>query len=240
MTSIRFLLTALILVAIPVGAERPKYQFVREKGAIYVRDFLHEDEVIEFSVLKDTKVYSTSKAKRVIGTLSGMRKARLEAISTYALRVRGHGTSGSIVGWVNPKDLKAPNDTIIDQLKAADERRKQVDKLIAERKIALGMTIDEVEESLGTPTKRASRVTAKGRNDTWEYVIYEKIPRYNYVRDPYTGRTYQQLTHYEKIEKGKTSVEFTEGVVSAIAEAEDLSRRQDLLLVPAPLVFVGL
>lgn len=220
-------------------ADGQGYPFAREKGAIYVADFLKEDEEIRFKVKQRTAVFSTKDAQRVIGHLSGNQEARLEAFTKFALRVRGRGTSGAIVGWVNPRDLEAPAPDLLDKLRAADERRQKVAALIAENRVAIGMTLEEVAESLGEPTKKTSRIDQGGRIDRWEWTTYEKVPRYNYVRDPYSGATYRQFSHYEKIERGKTVVEFSNAVATAIEEAEDLSRKRDLAIVPAPLVLIG-
>ena len=61
-----------------------------------------------------------------------------------------------------------------------------------------------------SPTKTTVRQTEKGRSGSWEFIEYEEIPHYTYVRDPSTGRVFRQLSHVTKEEKGKTVVEFTD------------------------------
>ena len=225
------------LLVLPATAAPPGYKGPKERGAIYVRDFLEEDEKVKLKVLRATPVFSTKDATGVLGTLDGNQEADLEGISTFSLRVRGKGTNGHIVGWVNPRDLEAADPELLPTLRKMAERREQVLKLIEAKQVALGMTASEVAEAWGQPTKQESRLTAEGRMELMEYIEYELIPRYEYVRDPVTGATYRRFTYNEKIEKGKNTVELKDGVVTAISEKKDNSRRRELLTVPAPLVW---
>lgn len=227
-----------LLCGIPAAiAAPPGYNLAKEKGAIYLKDILEEDQKITFKVLRSTTVYSNKDATGALGTLDGNQNAELIAFSPFALRVRGKGTNGFIVGWVNPRDLEAPSPDVLENLKKTAERREQVVKLIAAKEVALGMTTGEVSESWGTPTKQESRVTADGRADVWEFIEYEIVPRYEMVRDPYNGQVYRRLVAHEKIEKGKSTVEFKEGIVTGVSEKVDNSRRRELLVVPAPCEF---
>lgn len=230
------LFLGLLLVQSAV-ASPPGYNGPKERGAIYLRDVLEETESVKVKVLRATPVYSTKDATGVLGTLFANQEADLEGISNFSLRVRGKGTNGHIVGWVNPRDLEAPDPELIPTLRKMAERREQVVKLIAAKQVGLGMTGPEVAESWGEPTKQESRVTAEGRIDVWEYIDYELIPRYDFYRDPSTGATYRRFSHNEKIEKGKNTVELKDGVVTAISEKKDNSRRRELVTVPAPLVW---
>jgi len=232
------LLALCAVAAVPAMAERPKYNLVREKGATYVRDVLDEKDRIQIKVLRPTNVYLTKDARNVVDVLRAGRPVDLEAFTRFAYRVRGMGTQGMVVGWVNPRDLEAPPPGMLDNLRKMVERREQVDKLIAAKQVALGMTTDEVAESRGRPTKRSHRLTAEGRTDVWEYIEYENIPQYDYIRDPYTGALFKRFSHYVQIEKGKITVDFQDGVVTALSGMEDLRRKRDLAIVPAPLNIV--
>ena len=53
--------------------------------------------------------------------------------------------------------------------------------------------------------------------------------------DPSTGQTYLQLSHVEQVEKGRTNVEFEDGVVTAVEESE--GRGGKVLVVMLPIVF---
>ena len=221
----------------PVLAAPPGYNLAKEKGVIYLKDILEEDEKVTFKVIKATPVFSSKDAASRIGMIPAGRQVELEGFTRFALRVRGQGTQGMIVGWINPKDAEAPEQDMLETLRKMAERREAVAKLIKEKQVAIGMTPGEVEESRGQPTKRESQLTATGRTDIWEYIDYEIIPRYDVLRDPVTGAAYRRFAYNEKIEKGKTTIEFKDGAVSGIAEKEDLSRKKDLMVVPLPLEF---
>jgi hypothetical protein len=120
----------------------------------------------------------------------------------------------------------------VENLRKAAERKRIVDELIARKEVAMGMTIEEVEASLGRPTRKSSRVDAEGRMDTYEYITYDNVPQYNYYRDAY-GRLYRDV-YFIKVETGKVAVEFQEGIVTAVAEMEDDQRGGALKAVPAP------
>ena len=240
MRTFLILLAVVPMVAAPSSwAGRPKYNLAREKGAVYVRDVLEEKDKIQLKVLKPTPVYMTKDAEGARGTLKAGGTVELEAFTQFALRVRGPSEQGDVVvGWVNPRDIDGPPANLLENLKKMIERRDQVDKLIAGKLVALGMTTDEVNESRGEPTKRSNRVTAEGRTDTWEYIEYEKIPQYDYVRDPTTGQIFRRIISYISVEKNKITIDFKDNVVVAVAGMEDLRRKRDLAIVPAPLPII--
>jgi len=216
--------------------QRDRYAFARERGAYYLQDYLPKGTKVEMLVLRPTRVFGTINAERYLGTLLPDKKVELEGISEFAYRVRGHAEHGIIVGWVTPRDLAGLDPNFAENLKKMIDRQKIVDQLIADRQIAIGMTQSEVEQVLGAPNKREGRVTTEGRADRWEYVQYEEIPQYQTLRDPYTGALYRHFTHSERIEKGKIAIDFTDGVVSAMEEMEQTTRRRtSVTIVPTPI-----
>jgi hypothetical protein len=100
----------------------------------------------------------------------------------------------------------------------------------------MGMTTDEVAQSLGQPTKSSLRQTPEGQSGKWEFIDYEEQKNYSLVRDPVTGNMFRQLVSVTQIEKGKRVVEFTNGLVSAIEDAESRQADNVRIIVP-PLVF---
>lgn len=227
----------ILIQAAPLHAAPPGYKLAKEKGVIYLQDILDEKDKVSLKVTKATPVFSTKDATNQLGTLVAGQQAQLEGFTPFAVRVRGKGGNGMMVGWANPRDFETPSPDFFDTLRKIAERREQVMKLIAAKQAAIGMTTGEVGESLGKPTKRASRQTADGRTEVWEYIDYEIISHYDTVRDPVTGANYRKFAYNEKIEKGKTTVEFKDDVVISLGEKEDLSRKRDLGIVPVPLDF---
>lgn len=205
----------------------------REKGAIYLEDFV--EKPIKLEVKKMVHAYSTLEGKRYLGTLAPGQKVTLIAVSDRAYRVRGKAQQGQIAGWVGHGYLEALETEFVENLQKAAERKKLVDELIANEEVALGMTLDEVQASLGKPTKTASRVDHEGKTDTFHYITYERVPQSNYVRG-IDGRLYRQTT-YIKVETGKVTIDFTDGLVTAISESEDHQRPRDLKILPVPILF---
>ncbi|HUF63390.1 MAG TPA: hypothetical protein VMN36_15045 [Verrucomicrobiales bacterium] len=202
----------------------------REEGAIYLEDFLSDP--VELRILQTVNAFYTLEGKRYLGTMKPGQVVEVLAISDRAYRVRGVAQQGQVAGWVGPKFLEPVEDEFLDNLRKAAERKKIVDELIAAKEVALGMTIDEVEQSLGKPTRKSSRIDAEGRSDTYDYITYKNVPQYNYYRDGY-GRVFRDV-YYVKVETGKVSVEFQDGIVGAVAEMEDNQRGGALKVVPAP------
>ena len=121
-----------------------------------------------------------------------------------------------------------------------EERRREVDALIARNEVAIGMTLDEVTRSLGKPQKRSSRVSRDGSTQVFEYIRYKLIPQTVYspayvesitgVRpDPRArletvvvrgGYGYNASTVYVKVPVGTINVSFADGIVESIEESE--------------------
>jgi hypothetical protein len=132
-----------------------------------------------------------------------------------------------------------PTDFVAN-LQRAEERRRQVEELIARNEVAIGMTPDEVARSLGKPQKRSSRTSRDGSSQVFEYIRYKLIPQTVYspsyvesitgVRpDPRArletvvvrgGYGYNASTVYVKVPVGTITVSFTEGIVESIEESE--------------------
>lgn len=108
--------------------------------------------------------------------------------------------------------------------------------LIAAKKVAIGMTLEEVGLAKGKPTKTTVRRTANGQSGTWEYIDYETVKHYITRVDPRSGQLYQQFSYATQEEKGKTVIEFTNDVVSAIEETEDRKGGKVRVIVP-PVIF---
>lgn len=192
---------------------------------------------IELVVLKEAPVYSDKEGQHRLGYLKADQKVRLEAITDKVYKVRGQGTKDGIAGWVGPWAFASKDPQFVENLKKLYARQIQVQKLVAEHQVAVGMTIDEVTLSRGNPTKTSSRKTGEGQSGRWEYIDYEEVKNYATVRDPRTGAIYRQLVSVTQVEKGKTAVEFENGVVTAVEESEDRRRGGDVRIIVPPVIF---
>jgi hypothetical protein len=203
----------------------------REEGALYLEDLL--EDPIKLKVLKPVNTYASLKGKRYLGTLRVGQEVTLVAVSERAYRVRGKAQQGQIVGWAGPAFFKKLAPDFVANLKKAAERKAMVADLIENEQVALGMTGEEVEASLGEPTKRSAKVTAEGKKETLEYITYDKVPQTSWARNAF-GFLYKRTT-YVKVEKSKLTITLNDDLVSGIEESETNEDRRDRgIIVPTP------
>ncbi len=149
---------------------------VREAGAIYLSDF--DLEPVKLALREPAPCYFELNAKRYAGTLRFPQVVKLDAVAPNGLlRVRGNAKQGGVAAWVDPSYLEPLPADFVTNLQRAEERRRQVEALIARNEVAIGMTLDEVARSLGKPQKRSSRTSRDGSTQVFEYVRYKLIPQ---------------------------------------------------------------
>lgn len=232
------LLSLALLVALPLSAQvkrgERKSLLDNDPRVVYLTDM--PDKQIELMIVKDAPVYSDVDGKQKLGTIVANQKVKIEAITDKAYKVRGKGTNDGIAGWVGPWAFASKDPQFVENLKKFYTRQLEVNKLIAENEVAMGMTTDEVALSLGKPTKSSLRQTPEGQSGKWEFIEFDEQKNYANVRDPVTGNFYRQLVSVTQIEKNKRVVEFTNGAVSAIEDSESKGADQVRIIVP-PIVF---
>lgn len=231
-------LLALCLV-LPLAADikpvKPRKSLLEsDPDVVYLAQTLKKP--IELTVIKEAPVFSDKNGKTRIGSLKADQKVPLEAITEKAYKVRGQGLRDDVAGWVPPWAFSSKDPDFVANLKKLYTRQIAVQALIAAKDVAIGMTLDEVTLSKGKPTKTTLRRTKTGQSGTWEYVDYETINHYTTRVDPRTGQVYRQFAYATQEEKGKTVIEFTNDVVSAIEESKDQKGGNVRIVVP-PLVF---
>jgi hypothetical protein len=207
-----------------------------DPDVVYLEQFM--EKPVTLNVVKQAPVFSDRNGKNRLGYLKADQTVQVEAITDKVYRVRGQGLSDGIAGWVAPWAFTSKDPDFVKHLKEVYDRQIQVMKLIADKQIAIGMTLGEVEQAIGKPTKTSVRKTEKGNSGTWEFIEYREIKHYNTRVDPVTGQTYRILSHVEQIERERTNVEYEDDVVSAIEESEDRRRRSALKTVIPPLLWV--
>lgn len=187
---------------------------------------------IELMIIKEAPVYSDIEGKIKLGTIRANQKVKLEAITERAYKVRGKGVGNDLSGWVGPWAFASKDPQFVENLKKYHTRQVEVNKLIDEREVALGMTAEEVAKSLGKPTKSSLRQEASGKSGKWEYIDYDEEKNYATVQDPVTGALYRRLVSVTQIEKNKRVIEFANGVVSAIEDQQDKSGEAKIVVPP--------
>ena len=196
-----------------------------------------EGKPIMLGVIKEAPVFSDKEGKVRLGSLKADQSVRLEAMTERAYKVRGKGTSDGISGWVPPWAFSSKDPKFVDNLKLLYARQLQVQKLIDAHQVAVGLTIGEVTKSLGKPTKTTMRKTGGGQSGRWEFIDYEEVSNYATRRNPLTGEIYRELISVTQVEKGKTTVEFENGFVSAVEESEDRQHGGNTRLIVPQVVF---
>jgi hypothetical protein len=212
---------------------------VREPGVIYLSDFGIKDP--RFPLAEPAPCYFNSDMKQYAGTLRFPQRVELDAVSPAGLyRVRGNARQGGVAAWIEPRFLDGVPGDLVTRLRAADQRRREVEELIVRKEVALGMTLDEVARSLGKPQKRSSRTGREGSTQTFEYVRYKLIPQTVYTPtyaqnvlgitpDPRRrletvvvrgGYGFDASTVYVKVPVGTMKVAFVDGIAESIEESE--------------------
>lgn len=216
-----------------IGSNR-KSLLNSDPDVIYLADIV--DPPIKLKVIKQAPVYSDKEGNIRVGFLKADQTVELEGMTAKVYKVRGEGTRNGVAGWVAPWAFSHPQEDFVAKLKQLYERQIAVNEIIAAKGIAIGMTPDEVGQSRGQPTKTSIRRTAEGEQGSWEYIDYEDVKNYITRIDPATGQTYRQLASITREEKGKTVVEFKDGLVTALEESENRGAGNVRIIVP-PLVF---
>jgi hypothetical protein len=204
----------------------------REKGALYLEDAT--DREIRLTTTAEAPVFSNLRGERRLGVIPSGRSVTIVAVSNTALRVRGRAKHDNVVGWIARSAATPLDEKFVAQLRAASERRQAVDALIAKKEIAVGMTPEEVEAALGPPSERNSRVDGQGRRDSLDYITYRTVSTQVVQYDQY-GRPYYAYIP-QKVETGRRSVDFVNGVVASYTESERLRHRGSGRFVPPPII----
>jgi len=229
----------ILAVALLAGSTAWSGPIVREAGAIYLSDF--DLEPVRLALREPAPCYFELNAKRYAGTLRFPQAVKLDAVAPNGmLRVRGNAKQGGVAAWVDPAYLEPLPADFVANLQRADERRREVEALIARNEVAIGMTLDEVGRSLGKPQKRSSTTNREGSTQSFEYIRYKLVPQTLYTPtyaqtvlgitpDPRRrletvvvrgGYGLNASTVYVKVPVGTINVRFVNGIVESIEESE--------------------
>ncbi|MEI7866009.1 MAG: hypothetical protein WCI38_11615 [Chthoniobacterales bacterium] len=212
---------------------------VREPGVIYLSDF--EAQEPRFKLTAPAPCYFDVDQSRYAGTLRFPQVVTAVAVAPDgSFRVRGNAKQGGVAAWIEPHFLEGVPADLVTNLRAADQRQREVEALIARNEVAIGMTLDEVARSLGKPQKKSSSTNRAGTSQIFEYIRYKLVPQTIYTPtyaqtvlginpDPRWrletvvvrgGYGVQASTIYVKVPVGSMKVSFINGIVDAIEESE--------------------
>ncbi|MEO6052980.1 MAG: hypothetical protein ABIP97_03120 [Chthoniobacterales bacterium] len=210
---------------------------IREQGALYLYDF--SSRPLNTEVLQPAPAYFHIKMQDYAGTLKVPQSVEIIAVNEEgtAYRVRGQAQQGQIQGWVDPSFLKPLDPDFVANLKKASERKKSVDALIAKNQVAMGMTPEEVQQSLGKPNKKTNKTNQSGSEQLWEYVKYASIPQ---QATSYDNRgNLITTTIYVQKPVGQLTISFSNNIVSSLEQSEGtiLSGNEVRVVVPPVVVY---
>lgn len=226
------LLAGLLLPPVIAGHATP---IIREPGAIYLSDF--DDKPMKLRVLEPAPAYFDFAGTRYVGTLRVPQVVTVQAVSDRGYRIQGKAQQGQILGWVAPKYLQPIPPETLATLKKAEERRVVVADLLARNQVAIGLTPEEVEASIGKPQKRTTKSSKdQSTEQIWEYVKYATIPQNTTVAGP--GGVVTIATTYVKTPIGRLTVTFKEGTVESLDQSEGTILTGNETTVVAPPIIV--
>ncbi len=197
---------------LPAGAN----PIIREPGAIYLSDF--ETKPMKLKVIAAAPAYFDFNGTRYVGNLRMPQFVELQAISDRAYRVRGLAQQGQILGWVDPKAFEPIPKETLALLQKSEERRQTVEALIVSKEVAIGMTPDEVDRSIGRPQKKTNRASKDQNEQVWEYVKYANIPQQTNIANP--NGTFSIATTYVRTPVGRLTVTFKDNLVESLDQSE--------------------
>ena len=228
-----FLATLLLCTA---AQSAPSGAVVREEGAIYLEDLL--PKAVRLAVVAEAPIHYSIDLGRYLGTLKKGQLVELQAVSDGAYRVRGMAQQGQVAGWVDPKFLNPLKKDFLENIKKNAARRDEVNALIAKNEVAINMTPEEVLRAVGKPSKKTSHLDAQNREDVWEFVKYESVPKETVTRDE-LGNLVKTVV-YVRVPVGKLAVSFSNNLVSSLDQTKGtLDRALQVKIIPAPNVVVG-
>jgi len=187
-----------------------------EPGAMYLEDILPRP--IRLKVAGPSVIYYQADMQRPLGSMAPGTIVQLVAMTEISFKVRGRARHGDVAGWMLQKDLTSTDPKLAENLKKFFDRSLQVEGLIKNKQIAIGMTAGEVKASLGEPQRKSAKVTADGRMDVYEYITYKMVPQIATGRDGFGNVV--QSTIMVKVETGRLSVELKGGAVVTIEEVQ--------------------
>ena len=186
-----------------------------DPDVVYVREF-GEERAAEVNVINPTRVWSSKTGGAQLGVIKSG-KVELIGFDERACKVKGQGK----IGWVRIGDLGVEKMNLQELLASAYERQLNVRKLIAEGRVALGMTRPEVCEILGEPTSETISQNAQGITETLEFTVVEEEDHFIFQTDPRSRITFRRYSHTTQNVIEQQTVKLTDGAVSEFTQEKN-------------------
>ncbi len=188
---------------------------LREEGVLYFEGNLPDK--ITATLSNATTVYLRRDFQSALAALYPGQKIELIGMSPDGYLLKTNYRNNTITGWIRPEDLPTGIDpTLFVEAQKRQKHRDAVAVAIANKSVIQGMSPDEVKQSVGRPEQISSHTDANGMALTWIFTTYREEPQNSYVMNAFGQAVLQ--TYYVKVPVGQLVVDFSNGVVSSVAE----------------------
>ena len=164
-----------------------------------------------FVITKDLPLYVDRRAGRVLDVLAARQTLTVLAMDRFGLKVRGRGKNGLLTGWVGQKKAFPGSDKQLATMRAFYERQLRIEKLVAEKRPALGMNLAELRRILGKPTNHMVGADEEGRTEFLTWIIKQAVD----LNEVLSLGTDAEVLKME-VEVGRVEVELAKGLAKAI------------------------
>ncbi len=185
-------------------------------------------EPVDLTVEKRTPISLSRDSRSAMAYLHVGQKVRLVGWTPEMFYVDARVATGPMRGWVSAAAVAGPTQDVVAELQRRQEAKAKNRQLIAQHEVGVGMTRDEVLESIGKPERRQRLQTAQADREVWVYVTYRYQPFYLQTMDA-DGKLQQTVT-YRRVPAGHRAVVF--GGELVVAVEENVEEKAAPLVVP--------
>ncbi len=182
---------------------------------------------VSFVTKRALPLYVGRRAGRVLDVLAAGQALTVLAMDRYGLKVRGNGRNGPLTGWVGQKTALAGDEKQLSRLRAFYERELEIDRLVSEKRPAIGMNLSELKRILGKPTTHKVGATPEGRTDALTWVIKREIDLNEFLG---VGTDAEILK--PEVETGRIEVELADGLAGTVTMKIDGGAAEIPTVVP--------
>lgn len=211
-------LPAYYLFAEPAGVPSvaPPEQPPAPSGPVELEGIL--EKPLKLRILGTPEIFTNEELTYYLGTLRPNQVAEVLVISDEAFRIRAKAQQGQVAGWVPIEALEPLPPETIQSIRSIAQRKTDVEELIKNKQVAIGMTLEEVRKSLGKPDKTTTSSSVEGESITLDYIKYKNVPQRQTVLNQY-GQLVTRTVSVKTAEE-VTSITLSNNIVTHIYHSE--------------------